>query len=125
MIALALLLAQAAPPMPPADWSALPSLPLPAGRIEFDPSGYVRREVFAKRCTARVNGQVLEVAAPVAILVDANGLVQRVVPQAIGCSTVEQFTAGYVSSLARRAGASPAGLAPGWYRYTVTYRWNG
>lgn len=124
---IALLLAQAAaaaPPMPPADWSGLPELPAPSTGIGLDPSGYVRREVAAKRCQANASGAGWEMAAPVAVLVDAGGRVQRVVPRAIDCPTVEQFTAGYVSTLARRSGAAGA-LRPGWYRYTVTYRWAG
>lgn len=122
MSALFILLAQAAaaPPMPPADWSAMPELPV-AARPGFDPSAYVRREVAAGRCRAAPAGSVMAVTAPVAVLVDAAGAVQRVVPRAIECPTVEQFTAGYVSSLARRT----AGLKPGWYRYAVTYRWRG
>lgn len=118
---LAAQVAAAALPAPPADWSALPELPLPSGRAGVDPSGYVKREVAAGRCGRQVEG---ELAAPVAVLMDAGGLVQRVVPRAIGCPTVEQFSAGYVSALARRAG-SAARLRPGWYRYVVTYRWNG
>lgn len=117
MSALAVLLLQVAPApaTPPADWSGLPELPLPSARAEFDPSGYVRREIASGRCRAEANAM----AAPVAVLMDADGQVARVVPRAIGCPTVEQFTAGYVSALARRAGA----MRPGWYRHTVTYRW--
>lgn len=117
---LALQAAAAALPVPPADWNALPELPLPPGRGAFDPSAYVKREIAAGRC--RPAGAAL--AAPVAVLMDAAGLVQRVVPAAIGCPTVEQFTAGYVSALARRAG-NAAPMRPGWYRHVVTYRWQG
>lgn len=125
MIALAaLFLAQAAAaqplPMPPADWSSLPELPV-VPPASFDPTGYVRREVAASRCRPASVGRAVEVESAVAVLIDAGGSVQRVVPHAINCPTVEQYTAGYVSSLARRA----SGLRPGWYRYTMTYRWQG
>ena len=135
MIALALLLQAAVPlpaqpsvplPAPPAEWSALPDLPVPAPHQGFDPSAYVRREVAASRCRAQgVDGGARWITSPVAVLVDAGGLVARVVPGAIGCPTVEQYTAGYVSTLARRAIAHGAAIRPGWYRHVVTYRWPG
>lgn len=131
MTALPLLLQLVAPApaapaaMPPADWSALPDLPVASPRAEFDPSGYVRREVAAGRCKAVPGAGESRVAASVAVLVDARGGVQRIVPQAIGCPTVEQFTVGYVSTLARRAALAERTLKPGWYRHVVTYRWTG
>ena len=131
MIALALLL-QAAPPstlppaLPPADWSTLPELPIVSPRGASDPSGYVRREVAAGRCRiAPASANESRLAAPVAVLIDAKGGVQRIVPQAIGCPTVEQFTAGYVSTLARRAAVGRTTFRPGWHRHVVTYRWTG
>ncbi len=126
MIALALLLQGTAPPLlPPADWSTLPELPIPRARVGFDLSSYARREVAAGRCKAAAVAGGSRIVAPVAVLVDANGAVQRIVPQAIGCPTVEQFTAGYASTLARRAAMAVGGLRPGWYRHTATYRWTG
>lgn len=130
MIAIALLLqaavpAAAGPAMPPTDWSTLPDLPVAPPRGASDPSGYVRREVAAGRCRAAPIGGGSRVAASVAVLVDARGSVQRIVPQAIGCPTVEQFTAGYVSTLARRAVIAGQTFRPGWYRHVVTYRWAG
>lgn len=89
-----------------------------------EPSGFVRREVAAGRCLATTGPQGREVVSPVAILFDARGSIARVVPRAIGCPTVEQFTAGYVSATVRRLGVA-GGLRPGWYRHTVTYRWAG
>lgn len=122
MIVLAALLLQAAapPPMPPTDWTALPELPVaaPSGPTS---SAFVRREVARNRCRAQAADGLVEIESPVAVLVDERGDVQRVVPHAIDCPTVEQYTAGYVSSLARRA----AGLRPGWYKFTMTYRWQG
>ena len=130
MIALALLLqtavpAASGPAMPPADWSILPDLPVTPQRGASDPSGYVRREVAAGRCRALPIAGTSRVAAPVAVLIDARGSVQRIVPQAIGCPTVEQFTAGYVSTLARRALIAGQRFRPGWHRHIVTYRWTG
>lgn len=123
MIGAALLLAQAVP-FPPADWSTLPDLPLPPVNANLDLSAYVRREVAAKRCQAvAVNGRTLQVAAPVAVLLDEKGSLQRIVPQAIGCPTVEQYTVGYVSTLVRRRMTGARALKPGWYRHTVTFRW--
>lgn len=111
-------------PMPPADWRNLPDLPIPAGSIMVEPSSFVRREVAVGRCRATPTAQGQEVVTTVAVLFDSRGSIARVVPQAIGCPTVEQFTAGYVSATARRLGVA-GGLRPGWYRHTVTYRWAG
>ena len=116
MIAAALLVQVA---MPPQDWSTLPQFPLPRAGIVTDASGYVRGEVAAGRCKAAGS----EVAAPVAILVGASGTVNRIVPRAIGCSTVEQYTVGYVLSLTRGGPGSALPPVPGWYRLTVIYRW--
>lgn len=120
VLAALLLQAAAAPPMPPADWTNLPELPVAAASGSVS-SSFVRREVARNRCRVEPNGDLLEIAAPVAVLVDEAGAVLRVVPRAIDCPTVEQYTAGYVSSLARRTG----GLKPGWYKFTMTYRWQG
>ena len=67
-------------------------------------------------------GRQVGAEGDLALLVDAGGAVQRIVPRAIGCPTVEQYTVGLVSSLARR-GVAAAGLRPGWYRYVAGYRW--
>ena len=113
MTVLAALLLQAAapPPMPPTDWTELPELPVsaPSGPVS---STFVRREVVRNRCQVEPNGGVMEIEAPVAVLVDGAGAVQRVVPRAIDCPTVEQYTAGYVSSLARRTGTRIPAPAP-------------
>ena len=110
--------------MPPADWRSLPDLPVAAGSVTVEASSFVRREVASGRCLATTGPQGQELVAPVAVLFDARGSIARVVPRAIGCPAVEQFTAGYVSATARRLGASGS-LRPGWYRHTVTYRWAG
>lgn len=121
MIAVLSLLLQAAPPP---DWSALPQLPVAArDRGEFDPSPFVRGEVEARRCAAEQVGGGAQVVSTVALLV-VDGAVRRIVPQAINCPSVEQFTVGYVSTLVRHARVTDQ-LAPGWYRYVVTYRWAG
>ena len=130
MIALAVLLqaavpAPSGPAMPPTDWSLLPDLPVAPPRGASDPSAFVRREVVAGRCRLPPGGGGAGLTAPVAVLVDARGSVQRIMPRAIGCPTVEQFTAGYVSTLVRRAAIAGQLFRPGWHRYAVTYRWAG
>ena len=123
MIAPAFLLQAAIAALPPADWSVLPELPVSPPRGGSDPSGYVRREVAGGRCKAVPVAGETRLVAPVAVLIDARGAVQRIVPQAISCPTMEQFTAGYVSTLARRAALAERTLRAGWYRHVVTYRW--
>ncbi|WP_082474524.1 hypothetical protein [Sphingomonas sp. Leaf343] len=125
MIALALLAQTAAPtppqPSPPQDWTALPAYPLVRAGITPEATSYVRGEVQSDRCriaTPATDGA--QVIAPVAILVGPAGGVRQVVPAAIGCPTVEQYTVGYVIALTR--GGSTASR-PGWYRLSVAYRW--
>ncbi len=113
-----------APPPPLAEWPALPPYPLPRGASTADGVGFVREEVEAERCRPQLppaNGDRLQL--PVAILVGEGGQVRRIVPQAIGCSSVEQYVVGYLLSLTRSGtGAAPTPL-PGWYQLTVGYRW--
>lgn len=112
-----------APSMPPQDWSALPVFPAPRGAQVMDGAGFVRAEIDSGRCKAgppQPDGA--RVVAPVAILIGQDGAVTRIVPRAIGCVTVEQYTVGYVQSLVR-GGPGAVIPAPGWYRLAVTYRW--
>lgn len=108
--------------MPPTDWSGVPELTLrDRGDGGSDRAAFVRGEVAAGRCKAEQTGDGgVRVVAPVVLLVDAGRAVRQIVPRAIGCATVEQYTVGYVSALVRAA--SPV-AAPGWYRVTVTYQW--
>ncbi|WP_298090599.1 hypothetical protein [uncultured Sphingomonas sp.] len=124
MIALLLLAALQAPAVetPPADWTGLPSLPLPENAGER--ITYARAEVAAGRCKAEVlpDGRS-QIVAPVALLLSAEGTVRRALPQAIDCPTVEQYTAGYVSTMVRTGTLRTASLRPGWYKATIIYQW--
>lgn len=117
----------ASPPVPPppvTEWPALPLFPLPRTAAVKDASAYVRAEVDAGRCRAALMGQQgTHLVAPVVILVGPGGGVRRIVPRAIGCPTVEQYTVGYLLSLTRAGPGPSAPLTPGWYRLAVTYRW--
>lgn len=122
----ALLLQAVSPPaaMPPQDWSALPLFPLPLAGSSADGAAFVRGEMAAGRCkTSPVQLDGSRLVAPVAILVGTGGAVQRIVPRAIDCPTVEQFTVGYLLSLTRGGPGEATPPAPGWYRLAVTYRW--
>lgn len=124
MLAAVPMLVQAAAPVPPPDWSVLPLFPLPHAASGIDGSTFVHGEVVAGRCPAPpVHGDGSRLSAPVAILVGAGGMVRQIVPQAIGCPTVEQFTVGWLLSLTRPGSAIAIPSIPGWYRLTVTYRW--
>lgn len=108
---------------PPLDWSTLPSFPLPRAVIVTEGTSFVRREL-TERCAGGTDAsQSRQFAMAVAILVADAGHVRRVTPRAVGCPTVEQYTAGYVLSLTRGGPGSLSAPAPGWYRLTVTYRW--
>ncbi|WP_287459440.1 hypothetical protein [Sphingomonas sp.] len=133
MILLAALLLQLqAPPAPapapviappPADWTQLPDLPL----ARHWPSGaslspFVQAEVAAGRCAAAQRGSdgyVLRV--DLAVLIDNAGTVRRIVPRAIGCPTVEQYSAGIVSRVTRDNVPTPQ--SDTWYRTALTFSW--
>ncbi|QNA86769.1 hypothetical protein G4G27_04010 [Sphingomonas sp. So64.6b] len=128
MVALAL---QAAAPVltvpdlgPPKDWSALAPLSFTkqpdyaAGLTTF-----VADEVKAGRCVPpkRIDGQK-RIDISLAVLVVPGGTVKRIVPQAIDCPTVEQYSAGLVLSMARdNIKGSPA--TDTWYRTSMSYNW--
>lgn len=129
----ALLLAQAAtPPVvtlppapPPADLASLPILALtrrsPANDV---PSEFVREEVAAGRCVAArrdaaTGGTGLSVE--LAVLIDGDGQVRRIVPRAIDCPTVEQYASGLASRMIRQNLAP--GAPGGWYRTTIAFAW--
>lgn len=120
----ALLLQAAAVAMPPQDWAPLPVFPLPRVASTTDGSTFVRGEVEAGRCKAPpVQPDGTRLVATVAILVGPGGTVSRIVPRAIGCPTVEQYTVGTLLSLTRGGPGGSLPPAPGWYRLTVPYRW--
>lgn len=116
-----------ATPTMPSNWSALPLFALAVRTDGFRVSAFVQGEVKAGRCKVEPdeNG-VSRLDVPVAILVGAGGVIRQVVPQAIDCPTVEQFTVGYVFTIARGAAAADRDrIRPGWYRLPVGYQWQG
>lgn len=113
---------------PPAldSWNAFPPLTLLRPAIDMAPlSRFVRGEVEGGRCTAAIadaSGNTT-VHARVAVLVRPDGGVRRIVPAAIGCPTVEQFTAGVIGRLASGNVRAPWPQADRWYRAGITYSW--
>ena len=124
MIAALLLLQAASAPMPPQDWTPLPVFPLPRTTATTDGSAFVRGEVEAGRCKAPApQPDGTRLIAPVAILVGSGGMVSRIVPRAIDCPTVEQYTVGTLLSLTRGGAGGVLPPARGWYRLAISYRW--
>jgi len=132
MIALAaLLLVQAAADKPatnadalPVEWSKLPDLPLIQRRGGPSPelSRFVRDEVAAGRCAAAqhdAGGFALSVE--LAVLVSGSGEARRIVPRAIGCPTVEQYSVGIVSRMTRAN--LPQAASCLWYHVTLDFTW--
>ena len=120
MILALLLAAQAteppAPPPPLTQWPVLAPLPwrsppvLAPGMTSF-----VAGEVKEGRCPVARPGRV---ALDLVVQVERPGRIRQVVPQAIGCPTVEQYAAGLVTGFARN---NLRGASPGWYRVAVTF----
>ena len=109
--------AEPAPPLPPlTEWRALAPLPWRSPPVLApDMTGFVAAEVKAGRCTAVQPGIL---ALDLAVRIDEPGRVRQVVPQAIGCPTIEQYAAGLVTGFARN---NLRGPTPGWYRVAVTF----
>ena len=132
MIALLLLAAlvqvtppPAAPAEPPHDWSTLTAITLPPA--EPDMVRFVRGEVAAGRCprSRQVDGQNVLVV-PLAVRISgADGGAENVVPLAIGCPTVEQYSAGVTQRMIRHLAHRTMMEGDRWYRTVITYTWPG
>ncbi|MEH3036720.1 MAG: hypothetical protein PGN23_09585 [Sphingomonas adhaesiva] len=127
LLAAALAQAPDAPMAPTSDtWEALP--PVQFRRAELDTvalARFVRAEVEAGRCAAAVTDDAgsTRLRVPLAALVAPDGRVRRLVPAAIGCPTVEQFTVGVIGRLAADNVAEPWPEADRWLRTGLTYSW--
>lgn len=114
-----------APSDPPREWSTLPAIPLPPA--SDDMVRFVRDEVNAGRCVRHQttqSGQVT-VVAPLALRFNAEHGVETIVPVAIGCPTVEQFSAGAAQRMVRRLPYRATLTGDRWYRTVITYTWPG
>lgn len=123
---LAFLLLQAAAPAVPTDWSVLAPLPyVTAPQITPPLVHFVADEVAAGRCvlTRPADGHYI-LKVDIATLVGADGAVRRVLPRAIDCPTVEQYSAGLIQTFAR-ANLAARTAANRWYRATIVYDWAG
>jgi hypothetical protein len=117
---------QAGPAAPPMDWAALPAV-----RWKTPPrhapaaSDYVRAEVAAGRCTAgQRSARLSALRIDLAVLAGADGRVRAVVPRAINCPTVEQYTAGLIQRMARDNLDTAGRAADTWYRAAMIYSWD-
>ncbi|WEK42274.1 MAG: hypothetical protein P0Y64_12825 [Candidatus Sphingomonas colombiensis] len=109
--------------IPPATWSKLPDLPL-IRRTALAPelSRFVHDEVAAGRCNAaQPAAEGFTLHLDLALLVDHAGEIRRILPHAIGCPTVEQYSAGLVSRMARANVAPPENET--WYRTSIDFSW--
>ena len=114
-----------APAEPPRDWTNLPVITLgPAGR---DMVRFVRGEVQAGRCNraSRDGSGQMVLAVPLALRVSPDGFVQTVVPLAIDCPTVEQYSAGAAQRMVRHLPHRVMLTGDRWYRTAITYTWPG
>lgn len=119
--------ATAGPTAPPTDWSQLPALrwKLPP-RNAAATSRYVRDEVAAGRCgAAQRSDHTAALKIDLAVLADANGRVRAVVPRAVNCPTVEQYTVGLIQRMALDNVDTTGQTAETWYRAAMTYSWSG
>ncbi|MDP1026669.1 hypothetical protein Q5H91_05560 [Sphingomonas sp. KR1UV-12] len=120
MIALLAAALQGLTPPPVASWRDLPVFPLSRTTAPDEGSAFVKAEIAAGRCSVPPEGS--DLVAPIAILVGPTGAIRQIVPQAIGCPTVEQYTVGYLMTLTRAAPGSTPPRA-GWYSLAIEYHW--
>lgn len=120
-LALALLLQATAP----IDWAALPELAYrnpPA--IAPNMVRFVVKEVSSGRCKLGDSAKAAQaLTVDVAVLVDPDGTIRSVVPRAMQCANVEQYTAGLVTAFTRNNMLPRAAQAESWYRASVTFSW--
>lgn len=116
-------------PAPPAgaaiDWTTLPDLPYrQPPQMTAAMHSYVESQVRVRKCRARrlVDGRPA-MRVEVAVLVHPEDGVRASIPRAIGCTVVEQYAAGLVTSFARNNLAARTSAAEQWYRATVTFAW--
>jgi len=105
------------------DWASLPELmyrnpPTIAGNMVR----FVAKEIARGRCKL-VDPAKTTLAVDVAVLVEPDGTVRSVVPKAIQCPNVEQYTAGLVTAFTRNNLSPRAAQAEQWYRASVTFSW--
>jgi hypothetical protein len=89
-------------------------------------TAFVGNEVASGRCAIHrpADGRY-DLRVDLAVLVDANGMIAQVLPKAINCPTVEQYSAGLVTSFARDNLPPRPALGPKWYRTTIAFDWQG
>lgn len=112
------------PGEPPHDWSPLASITLPPAGPDM--VRFVRDEVAAGRCTrARPADDQMVLVVPMAVRISADGSTESVVPLAIGCPTVEQYSAGAAQRMIRHLAHRTLMEGDRWYRTVITYTWPG
>jgi len=109
----------------PLDWATLPELAYrnpPA--IAPNMVRFVATEVSEGRCKITDTAKAAQaLAVDVAVLVEPDGTVRSVVPKAIQCPNVEQYTAGLVTAFTRNNLLPRGAQGDQWYRATVTFSW--
>ena len=109
---------------PPRDWSTLASVTLPPAGPDM--VRFVHDEVAAGRCTrAHAADEQMVLVVPMAIRISADGGTESVVPLAIGCPTVEQYSAGAAQRMIRHIAHRTMMEGDRWYRTVITYTWPG
>ncbi|WP_322964010.1 hypothetical protein [Sphingomonas fuzhouensis] len=112
------------PAEPPHDWSTLAAITLPPAGPDM--VRFVRDEVTAGRCSrAKATDAQMVLAVPLAIRIGTDGGADSIVPLAIGCPTVEQFTAGAAQRMVRHLAHRTTIPGGRWYRTVITYTWPG
>jgi hypothetical protein len=125
----ALLLAGAAPlaaqtvEVAEGDWAGVPPASV-AGKFTIGQERMAKIEkiVEAGDCPAAGNKHMVDLKAPFMLQYDADGALQRVVVQRMGCPELEKEIGGAVLDLAKIGEYKPTGVnAAGWYRGELAF----
>jgi len=109
---------------PPHDWSTLAAITLPPA--SSDMVRFVRDEVTSGRCPrAKATDEQMVLVVPLAVRLGPDGIANSVVPLAIGCPTVEQYSAGVAQRMIRHLTHRTMMAGDRWYRTVITYTWPG
>ncbi|RDE06839.1 hypothetical protein [Sphingomonas aracearum] len=109
----------------PTDWGALAELPyVNVPRLRGSYVRFVVEEVRSGRCDIAPDADgTFRVRVPLVVQLSATGTVKRMVPAAIGCPTVEQYTVGLVQNLTRGNVRLASMQGDGWYRTAMNFTW--
>ena len=105
------------------DWSNIPEMRQLVDSIDSNTVAAIHETIESGEC--KIEGQRegdLDMTVPFLVQFDANGSVQRLVIEKMGCAKAEGILAGALLKLIDRGGFRPVGgMQQGWFRSQVSF----